>query len=148
MTRRILPLFVVLGLWAGLVPGCGQDEESPGVDAAVAVESFDDEVPPFLKAFCDLAALCAGQSRPMCEADVNTDMAQAKAQLDDAGELRCARCMHIRAIETANIVAANCNHLVADAEAIFAVCDLNPDVDYDGDGNAGNDDDEACLGLP
>ena len=32
--------------------------------------------------------------------------------------------------------------------AIWAACDLNPNVDYAGDGGINNDEDEACAGFP
>jgi hypothetical protein len=31
---------------------------------------------------------------------------------------------------------------------VFDACDLDPTVDYDHDGTANNDDDEACAGFP
>ncbi len=151
MMNRILLLLVV----SGLAVGCDDGESSPpagdgppGDAPPVVVRSFDEELPPFRTAICDHAATCIGQNRAMCLADVAADMADAKAQLDEAGEMRCARCMHVRATEIAKIVAANCNAAAGNADAIFAACDLDPAVDYDGDDNPGNDHDEACAGFP
>ncbi|HSK03817.1 MAG TPA: hypothetical protein VK932_21335 [Kofleriaceae bacterium] len=164
MTHRLLLLLVVLGLLSGCHDGGGgsgddggtggdggvrDDADRPPIDGpVVVVGSFDEELPAFRKAFCDRAVTCIGQDRAMCETEVNADMADAKAALDAAGEMRCARCMHVKATEIAKVVAANCNAAAGDAEAIFAACDLDRTVDYDGDDNPGNDDDEACAGFP
>lgn len=165
LTHRPLLLFVVLGLLSGCSGGGdgsdGGDDGGPGgdggirddanrppIDGPVVVGSFDEELPAFRKAYCDRAVACIGQDRAMCETEVNTDMADAKAALDAAGEMRCARCMKVKAIEVAKVVAANCNAAAGNAEAIFDACDLNKSVDYDGDDNPGNDDDEACAGFP
>lgn len=147
MTRWMSLLLVVLTI----ALGCGGEEggDPPGDGPpGPAAGTFDEELPAFRTATCDHAVRCIGQDRAMCEADLTADMADAKAQLDDAGEARCARCMHAKTTEIGKIVAAGCNHMAADANAIFAACDLDPAVDYDGDGNRGNDDDEACAGYP
>jgi hypothetical protein len=166
MTHLHLLLLVVLGLSPGCNDGNGgggddgdgggggdggvRDDASPppGDGPSGMVGSFDEELPAFRKAFCDRAVTCISQDRAMCEAEVDTDMAAAKAQLDEAGEVRCARCMHVRATEIAKVVAASCNAAAGNADAIFAACDLDKSVDYDGDDNPGNDDDEACAGFP
>jgi hypothetical protein len=163
MTHRLLLLLVVLGFLSGCSGGgdsgddagtggdggVRDDADRPPIDGpVVVVGSFDEELPAFRKAFCDRAVTCIGQDRAMCETEVNADMADAKAALDAAGEMRCARCMHVKATEIAKVVAANCNAAAGDAEAIFAACDLDRTVDYDGDDNPGNDDDEACAGFP
>lgn len=136
MMHKMASLFLVFGL-----SSCGGGDDD-------AVGSFDDELPSFRTTLCDVAATCAGQNRAMCEADVSADMADAKAQLDDTGELRCARCMHVKTVEGAKILDASCDLRAASEAAILAECDLNPAADYDGDGTAGNDDDEACAGFP
>ncbi len=153
MTRWIPFLLVVLGLSLG----CGEDAEGGGTDAGDPsgdappgsnAGTFDEELPSFSTTICDHAVMCIGQDRATCEADLAADMADAKAQLDEAGEQRCARCMDVKTAELGKIVAANCNHTAADANAIFAACDLDKTVDYDGDDNPGNDDKEACAGFP
>jgi hypothetical protein len=162
MMHRLLLLLVVLGLLPGCNGGGGSGDDGGGGDGGVGdaadlppidgpvvvVGSFDEELPAFRKAFCDRAVTCIGQDRAACEAEVDADMAAAKAALDAAGEMRCARCMHVKATEIAKVVAANCNAAAGNAEAIFAACDLDRTVDYDGDDNPGNDADEACAGYP
>jgi hypothetical protein len=149
MTHRILFLIALLG---GAI-GCGEDMEpdpgpGPGDGPPGMSGTFDEELPVFRATICDHAVKCIGQDRATCEAEVTAGMASAKAALDDAGEARCARCMDVRGTELAKVVAASCDHMAGDAEAVFAACDLDPAVDYDGDDNTGNDNDEACAGFP
>ena len=68
-------------------------------------------------------------------------MADAKQILDEAGEMRCAECMHVKKVEIQKILDASCNTSVADLAAMLAVCDLNPN-----DGVEKYD--EACAGFP
>lgn len=110
--------------------------------------SFDDEATAFADISCRLGAECFGASEPTCVADIETDMADAKAQLDDAGEQACIECMSVKATEIQKILDANCDIRAGSEAAVFAACDLDPAVDFDGDGTADNDDDEACAGFP
>lgn len=111
--------------------------------------NWDDEVAQLAATGCALGATCFGDTeKEMCEADVVADMADARAQLDDTGELQCIECMNVKSVEMQKILDADCDIRAASEAAVFAACDLDPAVDFDGDGTVDNDDDEACAGFP
>lgn len=109
---------------------------------------FDAEAARFTDLICRYAVSCGPTPDAACKSDVETDLADAKAQLDEAGEARCAECLNAKSIELQKVFDDACNIRAADEDAIFAACDLDPAVDYDGDGTPDNDDDEACAGKP
>lgn len=133
---RKLVLAMVLVLTA-----CGGDGGSSG-------SAFDSTLPDFIDTGCDLEATCFGEDRADCVSDVTTDMASAKEALDEAGEDRCALCMLVQIEEAQKILDAACDVGAANVQAVYDACDLDPAVDYDGDGTNDNDDDEACAGYP
>lgn len=110
--------------------------------------SFDAEVDQLATTTCDLAATCFGEPGESCEADIRMDMADAKAQLDEAGQAACAECMNVKSREIQKILDAMCDLEAGNEPAVFAACDLDPTVDFDGDGTPDNDHDEACAGFP
>ena len=57
-----------------------------------------------------------------------------------------SHCMDAKTSEADRSLCDNRNPV--DPDVIAAACDLDPEVDYDGDGVADNDDDEACAGYP
>jgi hypothetical protein len=114
--------------------------ESPG--------TFDEEVGPFIDTMCMVQATCFGADMQMCVTDMTTDMADAQGQLDETGETQCAGCMHVKTREAQKILDAACDVNAGDSEAVFAACDLDPNVDYDGNGTPDDDHDEACAGFP
>ena len=133
---RMLMLAMVLVLTA-----CGGDGGSSG-------SAFDSTLPEFISAGCELEATCFGDDQAACEADVTADMADAKEALDEAGEDQCALCM-LAKIEQGNaILEAACDVGAADPQAVYDACDLDAATDFDMDGTADNDDDEACAGYP
>jgi hypothetical protein len=97
------------------------------------VGSFDDEVPRFIDAVCGVSDRCDNE-RPDgdCEDDVEEDMADAKAALDEAGEEACAMCMHVT-IEVIEGLGSRCDPTDAELERLFDACGEN---------------DEACAGFP
>lgn len=133
---RILGWFIALAL-AGCEGGKGG-----------ATGSFDDEAMAFAEVSCQLAADCFGSTDAGCIAEITTDMADAKAQLDEAGQAACIECMSVKAREIQNILDASCDIAAGSEPAVFAACDLDPAVDFDGDGTTDNDHDEACAGFP
>lgn len=120
-----------------MVAACGGGEDA-----------FDAEVDRFAPTLCEASASCGGQDEMACLTDVYTDMAAARDELDEAGRARCIECMEAKRAEIEKLLAADCDTSVLDDGAVFAACDLDPAVDYDGDGEAANDDDEACAGYP
>lgn len=81
-----------------------------------------------------------------CQQDVRTDLDQARSMLEAAGQERCVHCLQVKTDLIGEIT--NCQPTAAQNQQVFDACDLDPDVDYDQDGTANNDDDEACAGLP
>jgi hypothetical protein len=127
-----------LGLLASVA--CGGDDGGGGGGGGA---SFDQAVEEFA------SAICACDPDPAaCERDVRTDMADAKAALGEGERAPCIACMDAKAAEAVKMAAADCDESVIDPEAIFAACDLDPAVDYDGDQVPDNDHDQACAGYP
>jgi hypothetical protein len=126
--------FSVIGMALGLL-ACGNSAGTP---------SFDEAGAAFLDALC--TSPCVGDNEAECRSDVTIDLADIEAELDAAGEARCARCLDVKADILATL--ATCQASPDQDAAVAAACDLDPAVDFDGDGTADNDDDEACIGLP
>ncbi len=116
---------------------CGGVSSDPDTGA----RSFDDELPGFQMTLCREEAQCGGADEVHCQQDVATDMADAKQLLDEAGEQRCAECMHVKARELQAILDAGCDASAGDEAAVLAACDLDPS---DGEDMP----DEACAGYP
>jgi hypothetical protein len=112
-----------------------------GDDGRGSSGSFDDEVVDFRDTLCDVGSQCFSDDRQSCIDDVTADMADAKAELDDAGEMQCAACMHEKTVQAQAVLDADCNADAYDEEAVLAACDLTPDDGVDTD-------DEACAGYP
>jgi hypothetical protein len=166
MLKRSLVLIV------GLIAGCGGNGDSKdpdgggggGPDSSVSAPdgggggggpdggdspgSFDEEVGPFIDTMCMVESVCFNGDMQACVNDMTTDMADAQAQLDETGEMQCATCMHVKQREAQKILDATCDVNAGDSEAVFAACDLNPNVDFDGNGTPDDDHDEACAGFP
>ena len=126
-----------------LLVACSGVDSSPN-----GAGSFDDEVVRFRDTICEVGARCSGEDLVACKTDVTTDMNDAKAALDQAGQARCATCVHVKRVEAQRILDAACDFAAADIVAVLDVCDLDPAIDYDQDGTPDNDDDEACAGYP
>jgi hypothetical protein len=136
MTRTLAALVIACAFAA-----CAGDDGGDDV-------GWDATVDEFVQAGCVEAAVCSGEAPAECEGDVRADMEDAREALDGPGETRCIDCMTVKVRELRKVIAASCNVGAADTGAIFAACDLDPAVDYDGDGQTANDDDEACAGFP
>ncbi len=132
---RLLAIAAIL-----ISSACGGDDG--------ASTGFADAVDDFVLAACDEAATCTGDDPTDCEADVRTDLADAEAALDATGEAQCIACLDAKATQLRAWADAACDDGALDEAAVYEVCDLDPVVDYDGDGTADNDDDEACAGFP
>jgi hypothetical protein len=128
------------GLFVLALSACGGGEGE--------ADLFAEAVDRFAPTFCALNAQCFQVDPAACEADVRTDLGDAEAALDDAGEARCVGCLDVKTEELQKIADAQCDPAAADEAAVFAACDLDPAVDFDGDGTTDNDDDEACAGFP
>jgi hypothetical protein len=83
-----------------------------------------------------------------CVQEFTADFADATAALDDSGEQQCIPCLAAKIDLMRAYIANGCSGTGVDVTPIFAACDLDPNADYDGDGVAGNDHDEACAGYP
>lgn len=141
----------LVSLAAALVTACGDSRERTDGGATAdggGADGFDEEAARFADVLCEVNETCAGMDRPSCVADILADMADAKAVLDDAGRLRCIQCMETKRTEAPKVVDADCDPEAVDPSPVFAACDLDPAVDFDGDGRADNDHDEACAGFP
>lgn len=123
-----------------LLCACGGETGDPS--------DWDATVDDFVAAACVEGEACTGDDPVACEDDVRTDLDDARAELDEAGEDQCMACLEVKAAQFRAIIAAACDEDAADEAAVFAACDLDPTVDYDGDGSVDNDDDEACAGFP
>lgn len=110
--------------------------------------SWDDTVTDFVTAICPPANTCTSGDPAACEQDVRTDLADAKAMLDADGQERCIHCLQVKTDLIGDIVAQSCQPTADQNQQVFDACDLDPIVDYDNDGTANNDDDEACAGFP
>ena len=119
------------------VAACAADDS----DSQTGAGSFDQELPSFVATLCEVDASCFGADENTCRQDVETDMADAKAALDAAGEQRCAECMDVKTREAQKILNAGCDVNAADNAAVLAACDLNPS-------DGVQKDDEACAGFP
>jgi hypothetical protein len=120
-----------------LIAACGSGVS----DDPVGAGTFDEESPSFQMALCKIEGTCNAKDEAECLRDVGTDMAYAKELLDDAGEQRCAACMHAKRVEYDKVLAAACDLAAADPVPIREACDLNPNDGVDKT-------DEACAGLP
>ncbi len=110
--------------------------------------SWDQTVTDFVSAICPPANTCSPGDHAACEQDVRTDLDQARSMLDAAGQERCIHCLQVKTDLVGDIVAQSCQSTPDQDQQVFDACDLDPSVDYDGDGTANNDDDEACAGFP
>jgi hypothetical protein len=122
------------------------DVPGGGVDAEVA--SFGEAVDRFVMTLCIDAAVCTGDDQISCEDDALADLGHAMVVLDDAGEQQCIACLDAKVEELEEWIDDDCNEDAVDQDNIVEACDLDPTTDYDGDGTADNDDDEACAGFP
>jgi hypothetical protein len=120
------------------------DAATPTPDAAA---TWDEAVADFIHLACVEIAECAEPSAT-CMADMTTDFADAMAALDAAGEQRCIHCLEAKIALGHDFIANHCQPGDIDPQTVYAACDLDPTVDYDGDGTANNDHDEACAGFP
>jgi hypothetical protein len=125
------------------VVGCGGSSNTANDDAR-----WDDGVASFAAATCD--SPCETSDHTVCKSDLVEDFMAARDELDASGGSRdaCLACLRAKT-DAAPLVAANhCTPTAAIDQMVFAICDLDPKVDYDGDGILDNDDDEACGGYP
>jgi hypothetical protein len=122
-----------------IAAACGGGDDSGG--------SWDDVVDDFVDATCVDYEPCTGADPVACDTDVRTDLADARDELDDAGEAACIDCLAAKAAVIRDVLPA-CQPGGDDIATIIAACDTDPAVDFDGDGTADNDDDEACNGHP
>ena len=125
-----------------LLAACGGDPVGN-----TSPSTWNDAVNAFIDATCNDATTCTGDDPAQCTTDVTADMAQAKSMLDETGQAQCIQCMNARA-QAARDFAITCDMADIDFAAVYAACDLDPSMDYDGDGTPDNDDDEACAGFP
>ncbi|HUH05002.1 MAG TPA: hypothetical protein VML75_23555 [Kofleriaceae bacterium] len=123
---------------------CGGNGSGSGADAEPV--TFDGELARFIESICQAGAQCFADPLQDCRDDVTADMMDARAALDAAGEAQCAACMRAKSDLSDALVAADCDTDAVDPNDILPYCDLDPNVDYLGDGNP--DDDEACAGYP
>jgi hypothetical protein len=110
-------------------------------------DDWDATVEDFRQAICTNACVPTG-GQASCLADVKSDLDGARAVLDAAGEAACLHCLDVKASLIAEVAANGCQSTAAQDAEVFAACDLDPAVDFDGDGTADNDDDAACAGAP
>ena len=127
---------------------CGSGDDGGGGGGGGGGDDWDTTIEALVDTLCVDGAACTGDDPGQCEGDVRTDMADARAQLDAAGEARCLACLDVKMRELRKIIAASCDVAAADTDAIYAACDLDPATDYNGDDDPANDDDEACAGFP
>jgi hypothetical protein len=140
MKRALFSLVVFFG-----VASCQPTEHTP---PSPPPSDFDTSVDNFTVLICQVGDVCVDQDPVACETDVRTDLADAEEILDEAGEAQCIECLDAKAIELQKLLDADCDVTVLDNAAVFAACDLDPAVDFDGNGTADDDDDEACAGFP
>jgi hypothetical protein len=110
-------------------------------------ETWQDVVDDFAEAICVNDCVVPSEQQS-CVTDVKADMTDAKAALTDKNEANCIKCMKKKTELIPAVVANTCQSTAAQDMEVYAACDLDPNTDYDGDGTANNDDDEACAGRP
>lgn len=137
LTRFVL-LFAVAACGAGVSDNPNADS---GAGDGDAVGSYAEESPGFQLTLCKVEATCFAKDEAECQRDVADDMAYAAELLDDAGEERCAACMHVKTREFQKVLDAACDLAAADEAALRMVCDLDPSDGVDKL-------DEACAGYP
>jgi len=125
------------------------DPTGAGPDAGA---DWDSVLQDFIAAVCSVEQACFPGDPPepvsRCIDDITTDMADARAELDVAGEQACIECMRAKTAAAIELESAECNEGAVDINPVFAACDLDSTADFDGDGIPDNDDDEACAGYP
>jgi hypothetical protein len=108
---------------------------------------WDARVNDFAQAICVNACVPA-EDQEACLVDVVADMDQARIAVGPGGEATCLDCIRV-ITDLIPAVAANGCQPTPDQDAqVLAACDPNPAFDFDGDGDPGNDFDEACEGFP
>jgi hypothetical protein len=120
--KASLTLLVVLATSCG---GGAVDNTGPG--------DWNDAVTGYVAAVCQDLATCTGDDPDACESDVRTDLADARAALDDADEAACIECLNVKA-EQAHDESFTCDPADIDMDAIIAACGPNGD--------------DACAGFP
>lgn len=110
--------------------------------------SWEEVVDRYADAVCHGFAACGAPGEPeACIAEVQTDLAETRAQLPSEREEQCMDCLATVADIVPAVVDNGCESTTAQDARIYAACDLDPAVDYDGDGDPANDDEQACDGL-
>ena len=113
------------------------------IDASLidAPDEFDMAAAEYSHDLCTAIITCSDPRGTVaaCEASEQRNLADAKAQLDDAAELQCAACLRVVAEQSRAYVAAACDRAAFDQAAITAACDLTPEN--------GPSDGDACGGL-
>jgi hypothetical protein len=101
----------------------GNNGDLVPIDAEGHIGTFDEELPAFRTNYCGHAAACEDADLTACETHVTDAMAQAKAKLDEMGEMDCARCMWFRGHEARKMVAEHCRALTEyEQDVIFGAC--------------------------
>lgn len=136
MKRALLSVAFFLGF------ACDPVEPPP------PVANFDTSAENFTVLLCEASDTCFGQDPVACTNDVTTDLNDAQDILDDAGEALCIACLDIKAAQLQDLLDAACDINVLDNAPVLAVCDLDPAVDFDGNGTTDDDANEACAGFP
>ena len=156
MRLAMMFVLVVAACGGGGGPGPGDDtpadpDAEPAEPDAPTAATWGETVDDYIHVACVEIEACGPPvppPPPNCEADLTADFADAMAALDDAGEQRCIHCLQVKLTTLREIIANDCGGTTEQVEAVFAACDLDPTVDYDGDGTVDNDHDEACAGFP
>jgi hypothetical protein len=108
---------------------------------------WDVRMARFAEAFCVNSCVPA-DSQEICVQQVQSDMDQARFVIGTEGEAACLACVQVKTDLMAQIVANNCEASAAVAAMISGACDTDDRSDFDGDGDPGNDQTEACAGFP
>lgn len=82
-----------------------------------------------------------------CIGNLLDDTAAVRPGLGQQGEQRCLDCMRVKAQVFPAVVAPACEFNAAQRQQIAAACDIDPNSDFDFDGDPADDLDEACQGA-